>query len=80
MSRILITKKHLYAILLSIAFLAGTSAVIADCTTYPNSRIEYYEGQAVCAGYGSGCTECTGGGGGGCVTNGSSCGPLHDTP
>lgn len=49
--------------------------VFADCTTYYNSRVEYHGGGAICAGSGSGCTECTDSEGGSCVTNGSSCTP-----
>ena len=64
--------------LLVLGCILGWAAVSAECYNYPNSRVEYHEGQAVCAGSGNGCTECTNGGGGSCVTTGSHCGPLHD--
>lgn len=54
--------------------------VAAECYSYSNSRITYVGGVPYCGDTGGGCTECSDGGGGSCVTNGASCvpnGPEH---
>ncbi len=57
----------------------GGWGLSADCVTYSNSKIMYFDGIPVCAGFGFGCTECWDEGGGSCVTNGQSCGPFQQT-
>lgn len=52
----------------------GVPVAADTCVEYPNSRIGYVQGYGnVCQNSGTGCTECTNGGGGSCVTNGDSC-------
>lgn len=63
-----------FAVLMAV----GGYAFATDCNTYSNSRIQYFNGEAYCGGFGSGCTECTNSGGGACVTNGSFCKPMEE--
>jgi hypothetical protein len=76
------SKRLCLVLIVGVCILSGGWGLSADCNTFPDSAIEPFDGDYYCAGWGSGCTECTNSGGGACVTNGESCspGPFQQTP
>ena len=72
-------KKALLFIAVSL-FLA-TSFSSAECYSYPNTRVQYFDDCScyACAYTGPGCTACTDGSDT-CYTDGASCGPFQQQP